>query len=98
MLSYKAKLAGIKFKIIEEAYTSKCSFMDNEAITKHETYAGKRIQRGLFKTSDGLLVNADVNGSYNILRKGLKEASNALIMPTCRGFVVNPFKVKTLIN
>jgi putative transposase len=74
MLEYKAKLAGIKTVVIEEAYTSKCSFLDLEAIGKHEQYVGQRIKRGLFKASDGRLINADVNASYNILRKAVPNA------------------------
>ena len=45
MLDYKCKLAGIKMIIVNEAYTSKCSFIDNEKISKHDTYCGKRIKR-----------------------------------------------------
>lgn len=55
--------------MVKESYTSKCSSLDEEEIKKHETYVGKRVKRGLFKTSDGLEINADVNGSLNILRK-----------------------------
>ena len=36
---------------------------------KHNKYKGKRIKRGLFRTSTGLYINADVNGAYNIIRK-----------------------------
>ena len=53
----------------EESYTSKCSFLDDEDICKHEEYSGKRIKRGLYKASDGRLINADVNGALNILKK-----------------------------
>lgn len=73
MLQYKCKLKGFKVVLINEAYTSKCSFLDNELICKHETYKGKRIKRGLFQTQNGILINADVNGSYNIMRLGLKH-------------------------
>ena len=66
MLQYKCELVGIKVKLIEESYTSKCSFLDNESIKKHEKYQGRRIKRGLFKTSKGILINADVNASLNI--------------------------------
>nr|BBH87408.1 transposase [Thermosporothrix sp. COM3] len=69
MLAYKAQLVGIRVIITEESYTSKCSFLDNEPIGKHETYAGKRVKRSLFRASDGRLLNADVNGSANIIRK-----------------------------
>ena len=57
----------------EESYTSKCSFMDSEPIKKHSEYRGKRIKRGLFKTATNKLINADLNGSLNILRKVIGE-------------------------
>ena len=56
----------------EESYTSKCSALDLEPIQKHESYIGSRIKRGLFKYSNGL-INADINGSLNILRKVVKN-------------------------
>ena len=73
MLDYKCKLKGIIFKTITEEYTSKCSFVDDEEIAKHITYAGRRINRELFKTKKGIIINADVNGAYNILKKYMKE-------------------------
>ncbi|GAJ09971.1 unnamed protein product, partial [marine sediment metagenome] len=68
MITYKAELVGIKVHGVDEAYTSKCSSLDLEAIKKHKKYIGKRIRRGLFNGSNYLL-NADVNGALNILRK-----------------------------
>lgn len=65
--------------------------MDNEPIEKHDEYKGKRIHRGLFRSSNALL-NADVNGSYNIMRKYLKCNCDALL-PADAGFVYNPVKV-----
>ena len=62
MLEYKCKLAGINFVIVNEAYTSKCSFLDKEKISKHDSYAGRRVKRGLFISSSGIMINADVNG------------------------------------
>lgn len=73
MLSYKCKLVGIAVMMTEESYTSKCSFIDNEEIKHHEDYKGKRIKRGLFRTNDGKLINADLNGSLNIMRKVIGE-------------------------
>ena len=60
-----------KTEIIEinEAYTSKCDALGNEDIRKHEVYKGKRLKRGLFKSSTQKLINADLNGAINILRK-----------------------------
>ena len=69
MLDYKCKLKGIVFKTITEEYTSKCSFIDNEEITKHIIYAGERISRNFFRSQKGIVINADINGAYNILKK-----------------------------
>ena len=91
-LKYKGQLKGINVIEVEEGYTSKCSFLDNESVEKHEKYLGKRIYRGLFKNSTGKVLNADVNGSLNIMRKYLKCNCDA-IKPTDAGFVYNPVKV-----
>lgn len=69
LLRYKCNIEGIHFETQEEAYTSKCSFFDNESIKKHKTYLGKRVKRGLFETAMNKKVNADLNGSLNILKK-----------------------------
>ena len=71
MVKYKCELEGINVVFNEESYTSKCSFIDGEQICKHETYMGRRIKRGLFVSKDGRKINADVNGSYNIMRKAI---------------------------
>lgn len=75
-LKYKCRLVGIDVQTQEESYTSKCSFIDKEDIQKHDEYKGRRIYRGLFRTRNNILINADVNGSYNILRKFLKVVKN----------------------
>lgn len=74
MLVYKLKLEGIEVILREESYTSICSFVDNEAIQKHSKYKGNRIKRGLFKSKNGLLINADINGACNILKKEIPNA------------------------
>jgi putative transposase len=74
-LKFKIKLENkcnefsINFIYHEESYTSKCSLIDLEQIKKKEIYLGRRIKRGLFQTSNSILLNADINGSGNILRK-----------------------------
>lgn len=73
MLEYKCKREGINFVKNEESYTSKCSFIDGEEIKKHTKYLGKRIKRGLFESASGKLINADLNGSLNILKKVVGE-------------------------
>ena len=74
MLSYKAQLVGIQVIETEESYTSKCSMLDLEPIENHDVYMGRRIKRGLFRASDGRLINADVNGAFNIMRKVFPNA------------------------
>jgi len=73
-LRYKCEDNGIKLIITEESYTSKASFLDMDIIPKYREkfdykFSGKRIKRGLYKSGEGKLINADVNGAYNIIRK-----------------------------
>lgn len=76
-LRYKCLLKGIEVIEQEESYTSKASFVDNDEIPVYgkinyePQFSGQRICRGLYETKDGFRLNADVNGSYNILVKGL---------------------------
>ena len=99
MLDYKCKLAGIKMIIVNEAYTSKCSFIDNEKISKHDTYCGKRIKRGLFESKHGHKLNADVNGSFNIMRLGIQKCNCDVqnIVPADKRYVYNPVRIKISI-
>lgn len=76
-LKYKAENYGIKVVEVEESHTSKCSFFDREPVMHLNGYVGKRICRGLFRTSNGILVNADVNAAYNIIRKAIPGAFSA---------------------
>ena len=68
-LRYKCEMIGIEFIAHEESYTSKCDALALEKIGKHESYLGRRVKRGLFRSSTGRLINADQNGALNILRK-----------------------------
>ena len=76
MLSSKAEIAGIKIILIEESYTSKANFIDDDTIPVYKTgeknqsrFSGKRVKRGLYRTGCGRLVNADVNASLNPMRE-----------------------------
>ena len=71
MLRYKIEEKGGVLVELNEAYTSKCSFLDNEEIGKHENYKGKRVKRGLFLSGSNKALNADINGSLNILKRGI---------------------------
>ena len=83
-LTYKCSARGIEVVEQEESYTSKASFLDNDEIPVYKNiqtkpqFSGKRISRGLYKAKDGSLLNADVNGSYNILVKGLLALGKSL--------------------
>ncbi len=73
MITYKAELEGKNVIRQEERYTSGVSAFDLEPINKRHYNKARRIQRGLFRTGSGLLINADINGSLNILRKHMKD-------------------------
>ena len=76
-LRYKACLAGINFMTVEESYTSKTSFLDREKLHSYKTdkapkkykFLGDRFTRSLFKSKDGYIIHADINASFNIIRK-----------------------------
>ena len=99
-LKYKCQLKGINVVEQEESYTSKVSFFDNDFIPVYgqndELFksSGKRIKRGLFRTQNGLLINADINGSLNIMRKYLNEVCDEIVSPANRGLVMNPVKIQ----
>jgi putative transposase len=76
LLTYKAQLAGIDVVLTEESYTSKASALDGDHLPVYTkltdespVFSGKRVKRGLYKTSTGRTINADTNGSLNIARK-----------------------------
>lgn len=83
-LTYKCLARGIEVVEQEESYTSKASFVDQDEIPtygeidKKATFSGRRVSRGLYRTKNGFLLNADVNGSYNILVKGLLTLGKSL--------------------
>ena len=85
MLRCKIEEKGGLLIELNESYTSKCSFLDNEEICKHESYKGKRIRRGLFLSGSNKTINADINGSLNILKRGMKfdfDFKNCFFRPT----------------
>ena len=81
MLTYKAKLVGIHVVMTEESYTSKASFLDRDTLPTYDPkqndkphFSGKREKRGLYRAADGRRIHADVNGSYNVLRKAFPNS------------------------
>ena len=96
-IEYKAKLHGISFIINEESYTSKASFLNldeipvyNEESETKQMFSGYRKNRGLYKIKgQKIYINADINGSYNIIRKVFPNA----FADGIREFAVIPAKV-----
>ena len=97
MLRYKCGMCGIVFHEVEESYTSKCDALAMEVICKHEGYKGKRKKRGLFQSSVGKLVNADVNGALNIMRKVVGD-SEYIARIVDRGLLFRPRRLGNLYN
>lgn len=69
MIRYKAEECGIAVILAEESYTSGTSFIDNEEPVKENYNKSRRMHRGLFRSNDGSLINADLNGAYQIMKK-----------------------------
>lgn len=99
-LTYLCEYYGIRLIKQEESYTSKASFFDRDDIPsftnsddKEYAFSGKRIKRGLYKTSTGKLLNADVNGALNILKK-----SNVVDLTVLysRGEVDTPLRIRVV--
>ena len=102
MLTYKAELVGIQVEIQEESYTSKASFLDLDPIPTYKpdddteyTFSGKRMGRRnrLYRTKDGKIICADVNGSYNILRKSKPDAFVKAGAKGLAAYVVQPLRL-----
>ena len=73
-LKYKAEDNGIKFIETEESYTSGTSFLDNELPVKENYRYERRIKRGIFQSDKGQLINSDINGSLQIIKKVFPDA------------------------
>lgn len=97
MLEYKCKMIGINLVTQEESYTSKCDSLAFEEVKCHEKYKGSRIKRGLFLSSLGKALNADINGALNILRKylHLKEVNEFPVIQEIidRGLLYRPYRI-----
>lgn len=106
MLAYKAFLVGIQVEIQEESYTSKASFLDLDPIPTYKsddeteyTFGGKRIGRRnrLYRTKAGKIICADVNGSYNILRKSKPDAFAYVDAKGLEAYVVQPLRLAVTV-
>ena len=97
-LTYLSEYYGIHLTKQEESYTSKASFFDGDDIPvynddnpKEYSFSGVRVKRGLYQTSDGRYLNADINGALNILKKSSVVDVNALYG---RGAVDTPLRIR----
>ena len=93
-ISYKCKLVGISFYLSEESYTSKVDHLAFEGLEKHDVYLGRRKKRGLFQSSIGKLINADINGAIGIGRKVFGDSYVSRIIDS--GLAFNPIRVNIL--
>ena len=91
---YKANLLGIEVITHEESYTSKIDHLAFEPLKKQESYLGRRKKRGLFQSSIGELINADINGAIGIARKVIGDSFIGKIIDS--GFVFNPVRINIL--
>ena len=89
---------GMKYVEQEESYTSKASFLDLDDLPVYDAnnpkeyeFSGKRIKRGLYRSKSGRLINADVNGAANILRKSKQRLDFERL---CKGFLGNPMRIR----
>ena len=90
-LTYKIeKYLNLSIKVVEESYTSKCDHLVKETMEHHDNYLGKRVKRGLFKSSTGKELNADINGAIGILRKGNAISDDQTKILRDRGDIVSP--------
>ena len=97
-LSYLCELNGIDYIEQEESYTSKASFWDKDEIPvynndnpKEYEFSGNRVHRGLYRTANGKVFNADINGALNIMRKSSVVDMNILYS---RGEVDTPVRIR----
>ena len=82
---------GIDYESREESYTSKCDHLAKEEMMHHDAYMGKRIKRGLFRSSTGVLLNADVNGALGIILKSKHEVDLGQLV--CSGCLTQPSRI-----
>ncbi len=91
---------GINYIEQEESYTSRASSLDRDEIPVYNAdnpvkpkFSGRRVKRGLYKTKDGHLINADANGSLNI---GFKTSKHKLFERVSRVCLTQPVRVNIL--
>jgi putative transposase len=74
MIVYKSKLEGIEVKTVRESYTSGTSYLDGEKPARENYDKARRVKRGLFRSNNGILINADINAAYQMIKLGSTRA------------------------
>lgn len=97
MIKYKAEEIGIEIREQNESHTSKCSFLDEESVEHHDIYVGKRISRGLFRSLNGIIINADVNGVLNIIKKAIPKTFSKEKVDRIEDVWLHPVRINPLI-
>ncbi|HYE83424.1 MAG TPA: transposase [Clostridia bacterium] len=92
-IKYKAEIVGIAVVLQKESYTSGVSAIDLEPVEKNYYNKKRRIARGLFRSNAGILINADINGSLNILRKYKDVVPELVKQARDNGLVDNPIRI-----
>lgn len=90
-LNYKCENIGLEFILTEESYSSKIDHLAKEEMKHQESYLGKRKKRGLFQSSRGFEINADINGAIGIMRKVISNSEFNQIVD--RGVVITPNRI-----
>ena len=94
-LDEKLKCINKKMILVKESYTSICDALALEQIGYHEHYLGNRKKRGLFESSKHKLINADLNGAINIMRKYI-NLNKINIKNICNPSVLKIYETKLL--
>lgn len=97
-LEFLCRKHGIEYVEQEESYTSKSSFLDKDVLPEYKAeqhftgrFSGSRIYRGLYKSKNGTIINADVNGSANIMRKCKQNLNYEKL---CNGLLASPQRIR----
>ena len=93
MVSYKAEELGMEVVTHEESYTSKTDHLLMEEMGHLDRRSGRRVSRGLFRSGSGIVLNADVNGAYGMLRKKNVVDGRFFELIVDRGHVVWPARL-----
>jgi IS605 OrfB family transposase len=92
-LENKCNGSNFIFIVHEESFTSKCDALALEEIKQHDEYLGTRVHRGLYQSSVGKMINADVNGAINIMRKAKVLNDELIKLQLIKGLIFNPVKI-----